>query len=117
MRIELSSSITSSDINLRQIANASNLDVVRSFEAVSLGQTGLPLRTKPHSQVRGLKGALWNQPSAMSRNGTVRDDNLFQVSYHAIWGRRSMGGTSAGWYLKRREQVFRTPKCKNLVQS
>lgn len=117
MRIKLSSTITIFDINFRQIANASNLDVVRSFQTVNLGQMTLLLRTKPHSQMHALKGALWNQPSAMSRNGTVRHNDLFQISYRATWGRRSIGDTSAGWYLKRREQEFHTPKRKNPLPS
>jgi hypothetical protein len=72
MRVKLSSCITSPDINFREIAHAGNLDVVRSFK-----------------EMRGCKGTRRYQPSAMSRNGTVCDNNLLQISYHAIWGRRS----------------------------
>jgi hypothetical protein len=59
MRVELSSSVTGPDINFREIASASNLDIVGSFKAANAGQVILRLRTKPHSQMCSFKGALW----------------------------------------------------------
>jgi len=58
MRVKLSSSVTGSDIDLREIASSSDLDIVRSFKAANVGQIVLRLRTKFHSQMRGLNGAV-----------------------------------------------------------
>lgn len=59
MRIKLSSCVPAFDVNFREIANASNLNIVRSFNAVNIDQMILLLRTKPHSQMRAFQGAFW----------------------------------------------------------
>ena len=46
MGIHLSSSVTGSDVNFREIAGASDLNIVRSFKAVNGGQTILRPRTQ-----------------------------------------------------------------------
>jgi len=113
MRIELSSSVTVSDIDFREIASASNLNIVRSFKAVNLDQMTLLLRTKSHSQMRGFKGALWEQPSASPRQGAIRDSNLFHGSYHAIWVGRPIGGTLVAIGNHASKQVFSYPQMQN----
>lgn len=57
MRIKLSSSVTISDVNFREIADASNLNIVRSFKAVNIDQMILLPRTNPHSQMRAFQSA------------------------------------------------------------
>jgi len=71
VRIELSSAVAGLDINFREISSASNLDIVRSFE-----------------EMGAFECTIEEQPSASTAQGAVRDNNLFDVSYHAVWVRR-----------------------------
>lgn len=42
----------------------------------------------------GFKGAVYEQPSSSSGHGTVRDNNLFHVSYNTVWV-----GRPIGWHI------------------
>lgn len=116
MGIELSSSVASSDVDFGEIASASNLDIIRGLEAVKIVKFRSFTQIR-HSQVGGFKGAIYEQPSSSSGHGTVRDNNLFHVSYNTFWVGRPIRWQISLYWNHGASSDSHTPKRRNPSQS